>query len=93
MEKWELRILSWYIYFLMMITLSLGLLSLQYDRLTIWMIAWIFVSVIPIFLLLQEPYRSKMKSWMETKGIRFVHLWIGLTIAYYGVVGAVKLLT
>jgi|GEM_PF-2733684 len=91
MEKWEMRILSWYIYFVMMITLSLGLLSLQYDRLTIWMLAWIFASVIPILLLLKEPYQNKMKSWMEKKGIRFAHLWVGLTVIYYGVVGVVKL--
>ena len=92
MERWENQILSWYLYFVMMILLSLALLSQLYHHLTIWMLVWIIVSIIPIFIFLKEPYRGNVKSWMDKMGIRLVHLWVGLTVAYYLIIGLLKIL-
>lgn len=87
MERWENQILSWYLYFVMMILLCLALLSQLYDHLTIWMLVWTIVSIIPMFIFLREPFRDKVKEWMDEKGIRPVHLWVGVTATYYFIVG------
>jgi hypothetical protein len=33
------------------------------------------------------PMPEKLKAYMERKGIRIIHLWVGITAAYYMIVG------
>jgi len=39
------------------------------------------------------PLPSRIKSYLKQHRIRWIHLWIGIIVAYYGIVGIVELIS
>lgn len=93
MEKWERNFENLGIYTLLLILLS-SAVFLSESKLA-WPVTFMSaVAIAFVFNWIQKgPELQQIKDFLDRHGIQPIHLWIGITVVYYGLVGIGKLIS
>lgn len=93
MVEWKKRLEELEIYFLFLILLNL--LRFFSESKMAWAVTifFLFICIIISEWIRRGPLVEKAKNYLDKKGIRIIHLWVGITAVYYVVVGIVELIS
>lgn len=92
MKRWERTFenLTIYIFFLIL----LNLLLVYKESKVAWpvIVFFLFGFAFVASWIEKGPEQEQLNAFLERKGIKSIHLWIGITTIYYGIVGLLILL-
>ena len=91
MERWKKQIEYWLLYLFFLIICVLSLAGRQNDKFILLMFAMVILSSLIFFCMQRETSLEKIKKMMDKRRIRPIHLWIGLIVIYYGMIGVIHL--